>query len=293
MNNPATVTHQFYRVRDNSPDQSAQRWEQEAQDKANVAKHPEAPSANTPASLLTAPTQLPRRSVATIAQSPILVVAPHPDDETLGCGGAIALLRQMGCDVRVLVISNGTMSHPNSRKYPARSLQALRERETREALSVIGVDADAVTFLRLQDGAVPTGESPDVKGAVEMCRAYLETVAPKIILAPWRCDPHPDHRASWTLIRTALLYLLVSPRLIEYPIWDWDQKQQGSVPSAELMTGWRLDISAVVALKQQAIAAYRSQTTDLIDDDPEGFRLSSEMLANFTRPWEVYFEEVP
>jgi hypothetical protein len=47
----------------------------------------------------------------------------------------------------------------------------------------------------------------------------------------------------------------------------------------------------VVELKQQAIAAYCSQTTDLIDDDPEGFRLTPEMLANFTRPWEVYIEE--
>ena len=56
------------------------------------------------------------------------------------------------------------------------------------------------------------------------------------------------------------------------------------------MTSWLLDIGAVVELKQQAIAAYRSQTTDLIDDDPEGFRLTDVMLANFTRPWEVYFE---
>jgi hypothetical protein len=46
----------------------------------------------------------------------------------------------------------------------------------------------------------------------------------------------------------------------------------------------------VVELKQQAIAFYRSQTTNLIDDDPEGFCLTPEMLANFTRPWEVYLE---
>ncbi len=52
-----------------------------------------------------------------------------------------------------------------------------------------------------------------------------------------------------------------------------------------------LDINQIVELKQQAIATYRSQTTNLIDDAPEGFRLTPQMLANFTRPWEVYLEE--
>jgi len=44
-------------------------------------------------------------------------------------------------------------------------------------------------------------------------------------------------------------------------------------------------------LIQQAIAAYRSQTTNLIDDDPNGFRLTAEMLENFAQPWEIYLEE--
>ena len=44
-------------------------------------------------------------------------------------------------------------------------------------------------------------------------------------------------------------------------------------------------------LKQQAIASYHSQITNLIDDDPQGFRLTPEMLANFTPPVEVYLEE--
>lgn len=242
----------------------------------------------TAASVLTNPSVLPWRSVREIARSPALVVAPHPDDETLGCGGAIALLRSLNCDVRVLVISDGTLSHPRSQKYPAKVLRALRESETLSALSVLGLESDAVTFLGLQDGSIPTHDN----SAVASCRAYLTKVAPQIIFLPWRYDPHPDHRASCSLIHTALLKLrLLSPRLIEYPIWDWDEEQRGKEPQQELVTSWRLDIGAVVELKQQAIAAYRSQTTDLVDDDPEGFRLTDVMLANFTRPWEVYFEE--
>ena len=114
-------------------------------------------------------------------------------------------------------------------------------------------------------------------------------LAPRTIFLPWRSDPHPDHRATWQIMHTAIANLEQSPQLIEYPIWDWDPEQRGSIPNQ--VTGWRLDISSVLELKLQAIAAYRSQTTDLIDDDPEGFRLQPEMLANFARPWEVYLEE--
>lgn len=232
------------------------------------------------------PEILPLRSVEAIACSSALVVAPHPDDETLGCGGAIALLRDHGCNVQVLVISDGTLSHPSSCKYPAPKLRALRESETISALAVLGVDATAVTFLRLPDGAIPTQE-PEFSQAVASCSNYLTQVAPQLIFLPLRYDPHSDHRASWKLIYTALANLNLSSRLIEYPIWDWDETQRGNLPN---LPSWRLDISSVVELKQQAIALYRSQTTNLIDDDPEGFCLTPEMLANFTRPWEVYME---
>ena len=66
------------------------------------------------------------------------VVAPHPDDESLGCGGAIALLTRFGLSVSVLFISDGTKSHPTSRKYPMLRLRDLRESEAREALARLG-----------------------------------------------------------------------------------------------------------------------------------------------------------
>lgn len=234
---------------------------------------------------------LPLQSVKTLMGS-ALVVAPHPDDETLGCGGTIALLRALGYPVQVLVISDGTLSHPRSLKYPAARLQALREAETLEALSILGVKATETMFLRLQDGSIPTSESKGFREAVTGCHSYLKQVMPEILFLPWRADPHPDHRATYQLIRTAVDGLNYSPRLIEYPIWDWDLEQQGEPANFNQVVGWRLDIQAVLEAKLKAIAAYRSQTTNLIDDDPEGFQLTPEMLANFARPWEMYLEEV-
>ncbi len=242
--------------------------------------------------LLTNLEALPFREVTTVARKRVVIVAPHPDDETLGCGGAIALLCQHRYDVRVLVISDGTLSHPKSQKYPAPALQRLREQETLNALSILGVHKQAVTFLRLKDGSVPTSASLAFQNAKVLCRNYLQEATPETIFVPWRADPHSDHRATWQLIQAALLDLNIKIKRIEYPIWDWDVHQQTQVSFIDRILGWKLDIKPVLHLKDQAIAAYQSQLGQIIDDDPDGFCLTSEMLVNFKRPWEVYFEEI-
>lgn len=240
--------------------------------------------------MLANPHTLPVRSIQSLVESSALVVAPHPDDETLGCGGTIALLRSRGCQVHILVMSDGTMSHPRSRKYPAPKLKALREQETILAVSTLGIDRQSITFLELKDGAIPTINQAGFEAAVDRCRVLLNQLSPELILLPWRSDPHPDHRASWQLIQSALTDLAIAPRSIEYPIWDWDVQQRGKIACAS-QAGWRIEIGAVLAEKRRAIAQYRSQVTSLIDDDPQGFQLTPEMIENFTRPWEVFFED--
>jgi LmbE family N-acetylglucosaminyl deacetylase len=217
-----------------------------------------------------------------------VVIAPHPDDETLGCGGAIALLRRMNLPVSVAIVSDGSKSHPNSQKYPAPVLQELREKESLAALNILGVDSKEITFFRLPDGNVPSLGETEFDRAIELFQYYLIKLTPATIFLPWRGDPHRDHRASWQLINEAIETLAISPRLLEYPIWSWERQQTSDL--FESAKAWKLDISSVLDLKKQAIAQYRSQISDLIDDDPEGFRLTPEILKHFTHPWEIYLE---
>ena len=242
--------------------------------------------------LLADPAALPIRNINTINRQRVLIVAPHPDDETLGCGGAISLLCRQGYDVSVLIVSDGTGSHPNSQKYPAPILQSIREGETLTALAILGVKPEAITFLRLKDGSVPTLTSVNFIKAKIRCQDYLKAALPDTIFIPWRFDPHADHRATWQLIQAAILSLGIAPQTIEYPIWDWDTQQQQQRTDLVEISGWRLDIATVLDRKCQAIAAYRSQLGQLIDDDPSGFCLTAELLVNFKRPWEVYFEKI-
>ena len=207
------------------------------------------------------------------------------------CALPISLLCRKGYDVNVLVISDGTGSHPNSPKYPAPALQSIRSQETIAALAILGVDRSAITFLNLKDGAIPTITSPSFPAAKSRCQKYLNKIQPDTIFSPWRSDPHPDHRATWQLIQAAILSLGIAPQLIEYPIWDWDPAQQ-QPSNLNQIAGWRLEIGDVLDLKLQAIAIYKSQLGQLIVDDPDGFCLTAELLTNFTRPWEVYFEQM-
>jgi LmbE family N-acetylglucosaminyl deacetylase len=220
-----------------------------------------------------------------------LVIAPHADDESLGCGGTIALLRQAGVPVNILLVSDGSMSHPNSQKYPAEKLMQLRERELLIAAKLLGVPSDYVHFMRLKDSQVPNPDDTQFEEAAQAMASKLSAIQPQTVLVPWRRDPHRDHRATWQLVYNALGRSATPCRVLEYMVWLWERADAQDLPREGEMKIWSIDISSVLTQKHQAIAAHVSQTTALIDDDPQGFTLSASMLAHFDHPAEYFLEE--
>ena len=109
-------------------------------------------------------------------------------------------------------------------------------------------------------------------------------------MVPWRRDPHCDHEATWRLARAAVDSLERPVRWIEYPVWAWEHAASDVAPQPGEAEPWRLDVSSVLDRKRLAVAAHRSQTTRLIDDDPDGFVLEPQVLAHFDRPWELYLD---
>ncbi|MGB3547267.1 MAG: bifunctional PIG-L family deacetylase/class I SAM-dependent methyltransferase, partial [Saprospiraceae bacterium] len=211
--------------------------------------------------------------------------------ESLGCGGLMALLARRGQEVHVLFTSDGAMSHPGSRKYSPAARRDIREGEALRACAALDVPPTRVTFLRLPDTAVPHEGENAFAPALNRIKDYLGDLSPDVVLVPWRRDPHTDHRATWFLLREATRQLGYSGKWIEYPIWMWDTDRADDLPQEDEMIGWQLDVAAVLEQKETAIRAHASQLTDLIDDDPTGFRLDEGFLQNFLRPTEVYFED--
>ncbi len=234
---------------------------------------------------LAAADRLPVADLATlVGPGGLVVVAPHPDDESLGCGGLIAAARAEGRDVRLVVVSDGCGSHTHSALYPPAHLRDLREAETLRAVAVLGMEPGAVTFLRLPDAHVPS-EGPQAEAAASAVISAAGACEAGAVFVTWRHDPHCDHKASAAIVALARSRM-PGVRIYEYPVWGWTlppETEVGAPPE-----GLCLDVSAYSATKAKAVAAHESQTTNLIHDDPTGFRLEPEMIARLCGPRERF-----
>jgi LmbE family N-acetylglucosaminyl deacetylase len=210
----------------------------------------------------------------------LLVVAPHPDDESLGCGGFIALTARAGCKVVVAALTDGEASHPNSRAYPPAALAQLRKSELRKAMTVLAGPA-----VRVETFGAPDGQLQAHEAQAQSWLANLGRPDPfQVVLATWDADPHPDHKAAFRIAaRQAAQW---GAALFAYPIWGLTLADKADAgPVAPCL---RLDISAVLDLKRRAVAAHQSQTTGLIEDDPHGFRLSPADVSRHLGNFEVF-----
>jgi LmbE family N-acetylglucosaminyl deacetylase len=217
----------------------------------------------------------------------IVVVAPHPDDETLGCGGLIALAHAEGRAIKIIVLTDGCGSHPNSNTHPPHRLRDLREHETLSAVAALGLDDTAVAFVRLPDRALPS-EGAEADGAARHIVAAVEKIQASAILTTWRHDPHCDHQAAWRIALIAKQSLTDDVALIAYPIWGWTLPSQTQLPAKP--SGWRLPIDSALPRKERAIQAHRSQISSLVENDPPVLVLTEATLNRFREPYELYLE---
>jgi LmbE family N-acetylglucosaminyl deacetylase len=170
----------------------------------------------------------------------ILVVAPHPDDETIGCGGTLCLHAARGDRVVVVFLTSGELGLKHLAREKA---WQVRELEAHRAVRHLGI-AD-LEFLRLPDWMV--GEH--VQKGARLLSPILRREAPQLIYLPHPAEWHPDHQAASPLVRAALKRSRIArPALRAYEVWtplqEYDHVE---------------NISQVMARKLRALRAHRSQ----------------------------------
>lgn len=228
--------------------------------------------------------QLPQIDILTLVPegARAVIIAPHPDDEILGCGGFLQLLAAAGRPLQLISVTDGSASHPGSERWPVERLSVVRPQESAEALRRLGMPMHGVKWLRggFADSQVAARES--------QLSAFIERHlrANDVVFTTWREDGHCDHEAVGRA--SAAAAQRVGATLHELPVWTWHWAK----PEDHLVP-WERARKIVltphlVARKRHAIHAFASQ----LEGDPHiGLPpvLAPYVLDRLLQPFEVVF----
>ncbi len=214
----------------------------------------------------------------------LIVLAAHPDDETLGAGGLMATAAARGIRVVVVVATDGGGSHPDSMTWPPRALARERRIEIARAIDQLA-PGSALSFLGLTDGHLRerrTRLTTLVRSAIltETTGDPLRT----LVVAPWSGDGHRDHRVLGE-VSEGLAHEL-GHRSLGYPIWLWHWAHPAEVDTR----GWTvlpLDREAHAA-KLRALPLHATQVLPLSPAPGEEALIHAGMRAHFERDLEIF-----
>jgi LmbE family N-acetylglucosaminyl deacetylase len=179
----------------------------------------------------------------------LLIIAPHPDDETFGTGGLIASLIQQGtgdgalaagdkqpiagsrplqsglCNsapaVHVVFLTSGGASHAGCCGIPAEALGGRREAAAIKATGLLGVPSGNLHFLRWPDGHLPHPGVVDFEDARGRLSQVIRQINPDSIFTPHPFEGWSDHMAAESLTRAAMLHANSAALLYHYCVWFW------------------------------------------------------------------------
>lgn len=212
---------------------------------------------------------------------PILVVAPHPDDETLGPGGQIALLEKKGHAVHVLVLTDGSqlfVSRFGAEAHPPPSeISRRRKRETERAVALLGADPERIRHLDFRDGRL----SDRVDEAAAVVAATIRDLDPVRVYVTSTFEFHPDHRAANAVVRRAYARLAGDrPDLWEYCVGPRPEFGSGGGPE-QLM---QIDITPVLDRKTDAVGMFACHLEITVEGQTEPlWKDGSQYLAGQER----------
>ncbi len=224
----------------------------------------------------------------TTNKGPTLVIAPHPDDESLGCGATIALLRSRGEQVRIVIVTDGAASGRSAIIGPDK-LSATRRTETENAIEALGGKREDLVFLQFPDAHTHEQEAAVEAALAEQIRSF----APKQIFSPYGDDGHSDHRVTASAIGRLWEKGGISCPLYEYPIWFWSARALRHLAQPQKLKRLRrVTTKGFLEAKKAAISAHRSQY-ETPTDEAGWFTFPPGFLSRFLTPYELFFEKSP
>jgi LmbE family N-acetylglucosaminyl deacetylase len=182
----------------------------------------------------------------------ILVIAPHPDDETLGAGGAIAKFSSNGHEVHVLMIS-GHLPPLYEQKDYERTV-----REARKAFDILGVSDS--TFLEIPSTMI--GDIPHHELNKKIFKV-IENIKPHIVLCPYP-DRHIDHKLVFESTMVATRPVGVGKKIEMVAAYETLSETHWNAPHIEpnFTPNWVIDVTDYFGIKLKALKCYESQISE-------------------------------
>lgn len=209
---------------------------------------------------------------------PAIVFSPHQDDETIGCGGMIALKRSQGIPVKVVFLTDGRFGSKPDWVKPENVIQ-YRQEEASVALDVLGVEPSQALYLGETDGSLGQLSSEKQNLLITKLVEIIQSFEPQEVYVPHYHDGHPDHEATYSLVRTAIEISNMQIELLQYPIWMlWRNPLSKHEYLYKNSYPYRLSLGSFKQKKHQAIAAYKSQTPNLPSSFKQAIYSSYEMF---------------
>lgn len=204
---------------------------------------------------------------------PLLVVAPHPDDETLGCAGVMRRYREQGHIVRIIIVTDGSGANLPFQPLP-QEIAAMRRKESIHAANILGIPTEEVLFLAYPDG----GAQEHLPRIAEDIASQIWLYQPALILAPHGIDAHVDHRAVANVMQLLKNDGKVTCPVLEYPMWFWPRGALTHLFSSALMrTHRKVSAKDYLVEKQQAIDAHACQKGEENWDQLEAYSIASNL----------------
>lgn len=191
-----------------------------------------------------------------------VIVAPHADDETLGCGALLAALAAEQHDVHVVFVSDSADAAWSSAATRVERAAARRS-EALAALRELGLAPDRATFLDAPDGELDR-LSPETHAAtVERCATLLARVRPARVFLPFLGEGSTEHDAAVWLARESIGCAGLAPTIWEYPVWAWWNALRLRRQLLRTHENFRFDAAPWLAAKRRALACHASQLPHL------------------------------
>ena len=184
------------------------------------------------------------------------LIAPHPDDETFGCGSMIALKKQQGARVKIIFLTDGEASLKGHAPIAPQAVANIRKEESLKACVCLGLSVDDLKRYSLPDGQLPRKGTTGFEEAVERLLNDIRGFAPAEVICPHPLDGHGDHTAAAELAQEALRRCKSPPRLFFYTVWLWFTAPWGIGKHLDFSSAWKIDGRAVQAQKVMAINTY-------------------------------------